>query len=172
MLQRFTKRKNLLMAAMLLCFCAFTNTIMAQTWDISDKCWLCSNNVTAILNQTTGLLTISGKGNMADFYDTNWETHGLPYSPNFRPPWYNLRSSIRTVVISDGVTNIGDGAFDGCSNLNSVTIPTSVVEAAWQQAGFPPTLERELNLRNTASCHTRCAPACAKPPVVLQAFFL
>ena len=28
--------------------------------------------------------------------------------------------------MSDGVTNIGDGAFDGCSILNGVELPNSV----------------------------------------------
>ena len=33
---------------------------------------------------------------------------------------------ITDLVIPDGVTSIGDGAFDGCSGLTSVTIPDGV----------------------------------------------
>ena len=124
MLQKFTKKKNLLkkmlVAVILLGFCTFTNTVMGQTWNISDNPNICCNNVTAVLNQTNGTLTISGKENMADFYDTDtW---------SYRPPWYPYRSSICTVIIEDGVWNIGDGAFDGCTNLTSVTIASTVTQ--------------------------------------------
>ena len=59
-----------------------------------------------------GTLTISGK-NM----------------PNYGPdttPWYSRRSEIKKVIITDGVTNIGDCAFFECRNLTSVTVPNSV----------------------------------------------
>ncbi|MDR2385229.1 MAG: leucine-rich repeat domain-containing protein [Tannerella sp.] len=32
------------------------------------------------------------------------------------------------VVIPDGVTSIGNNVFNGCSNLTSVTIPSSVAD--------------------------------------------
>ncbi len=41
-------------------------------------------------------------------------------------PWYSYMDSIKTIVIEEGVTNIGDGAFYGCSNLTKVTIPSTV----------------------------------------------
>jgi hypothetical protein len=41
-------------------------------------------------------------------------------------PWYQYRDDIKTAVIQDGVTTIGDKAFYNCSGLTSVTIPNSV----------------------------------------------
>ena len=42
-------------------------------------------------------------------------------------PWYNVyHESIYTVIIEDGVTSIGGGAFSECSNLQSVSIPDSI----------------------------------------------
>ena len=41
-------------------------------------------------------------------------------------PWLSQREIIKKVVIEDGVTSIGDGAFYECSRLTSVTIPNSV----------------------------------------------
>jgi len=62
-----------------------------------------------------GTLTISGTGSMS-----NWGSHNFP-------PWYAHRASITTVIISDGVTSIGDLAFHRCENLTRVTIPDSVI---------------------------------------------
>ena len=41
-------------------------------------------------------------------------------------PWYSSRSSIKTVIIEDGVTSIGNYAFYECSGLTAITIPNSV----------------------------------------------
>ncbi|MDR0810714.1 MAG: leucine-rich repeat protein [Paludibacter sp.] len=102
-------------AVMAVSFCVFANKANAQSWNISDNASYV-NNVIATLTGNT--LTISGTGNMADFYDTDtW---------SFRPPWYNSRSSVRTVIIGSGITNIGDGAFADCNNLTSVTISSTV----------------------------------------------
>ena len=70
----------------------------------------CGNNVTWTLSN--GTLTISGTGAIADFL--------------FYSPWYDYSSSIKSVIINDGVTSIGNRAFYGCSSLTSVTIPNSV----------------------------------------------
>ena len=54
-----------------------------------------------------GMLTISGTGAMADYYI-------------FSVPWYDTRSQVKTVIIKNGVTSIGNCAFADCSSLTDV----------------------------------------------------
>ena len=49
-------------------------------------------------------------------------------------PWYKNREKIKYVIIKDGVTNIGVGAFYDCFNLSSIRIPNSVTSI--DQAAF------------------------------------
>ncbi len=58
-----------------------------------------------------GVLTISGT-TMSYYYES--------------APWGGERELIKTVVIEDGIQNIGYYAFSGCRNLTSVSIPRSV----------------------------------------------
>ena len=73
-------------------------------------------DVTYSYNESTHTLTISGTGDMED------------YDNVFDLPWYNYCSSIKSIVIENGVTHIGDYAFYQCSDesLTSVSIPASV----------------------------------------------
>ncbi|MDR0871876.1 MAG: leucine-rich repeat protein [Prevotellaceae bacterium] len=107
-------RKISISLMMALCFCAFTNKAMGQTWNISDNS-TSGNNVSATLSGST--LTISGTGNMADFWD----------SSAGEAPWYSVRTNIQTVTIQNGVANIGNRAFHDCINLRTINnIPPSV----------------------------------------------
>ena len=72
----------------------------------------CGNDVTWNLNTDTGLLSISGTGEM-DYHV--WKS-----------PWEDYKASIRTVKIGNGVTNISSSAFSGCTSLTSATIGNSV----------------------------------------------
>lgn len=58
-----------------------------------------------------GVLTITGSGAMKDY----------PRYENQRPDWYlNHKDSIRSVVLDNKITHIGDYAFDGCTSIESV----------------------------------------------------
>ena len=64
-----------------------------------------------------GVLIISGTGKMEP---TNKDSKYYKY------PWSAYNDTIVTVIIEDGVVNIGEFAFDGCSNLNEISIADSV----------------------------------------------
>ena len=81
----------------------------------SGNCGKNGDNVTYQLDDN-GLLVISGTGEMED-YD---------YMNNNHAPWHEKRESIKTVIITNGVTSIGRGAFYECTSLTSITIPDSV----------------------------------------------
>ncbi len=82
----------------------------------------CGKSVTYSFQQSTGTLTISGKGKM-----TNYAQKG-PSSP------FESKSGIKKVIIKKGVTNIGGAMFFDCKNLSSVTVPETVKEI--QNAAF------------------------------------
>ena len=66
----------------------------------------------------TGTLTINGTGEVR--IDTD--------EFSFQAPWYEIRESIKKVIIGSGITNIGYRAFKDCTNLTDFTIPDSVVK--------------------------------------------
>jgi hypothetical protein len=80
--------------------CAATHAQSGTTGDLS---WSISD----------GTLTISGTGAMPDY---PWKD----------APWQEYQNFISNVIIEYGISSIGNNAFNGCSNLTSVTIPNSV----------------------------------------------
>ena len=100
-----------LLLATLLPVSAFADTTAGGT---------CGDNLTWTLED--GTLTISGTGKMKNYYPSNNDTTA---------PWGENCSLIKSVVISDGVTSIGYGAFYNCSSLTSVTIPDSVTSIGY-----------------------------------------
>lgn len=71
-------------------------------------------------DETTCTLTISGTGKMDDFASRSTSTNAAP--------WVQYRSSIKTLVIQDGVTYLGNYAFFDCTALTQVQIASSVTE--------------------------------------------
>ena len=66
-----------------------------------------------------GTLTISGSGKTWDFIDEDW---------NANAPWYDvsLRLRIKKVVVEKGITYVGTRAFYNCSEMTSVSLPTTL----------------------------------------------
>ena len=86
-------------------------------WDISQTD---EDNVVAELNLTTGELIIKGTGKMKN-YDFSYDFE--------KTPWYISahNEQIKKVIIEEGVENIGNYAFSGCSNLEEVELSNTIV---------------------------------------------
>lgn len=76
--------------------------------ELSGKC---GENVTWKLEGDT--LTISGTGPMFDYNSYNG-------------PWDSTRMDIKSIVVGEGVTTIGNSAFEGCSKVTSVSLPKTL----------------------------------------------
>lgn len=58
-----------------------------------------------------GTLLVSGEGGMDDY---------------LRSPWDGYYAEIKRVVIGEGVVNLGDNVFRGCTELGAIAIPASL----------------------------------------------
>lgn len=96
-----------------------------SAWDYTNGDWVyftvgntilsgaCGDNATWKLDQSTGVLTISGSGEMYDY------TKG-------EAPWYAYRSKVTSVVIKDTITKIGAYTFYKCNNLAKLNMGLGV----------------------------------------------
>ena len=91
---------------------------MTRAEVVGGECGAEGDNVTWSLDTETGVLTISGTGEMDD-YDHNY---------NNSSPWSAYRDSITELKISNGITIIGRETFNGLIGLTEVIISNSVKE--------------------------------------------
>ena len=87
-----------------------------------------------------GVLKIEGSGKMDNF-------ELLPPMPIVysTAPWSKYVSEILEVVVSDGITSIGDNAFFGCETMKKILIPDSVNQFG-EMAFFNCFLLQEINM--------------------------
>lgn len=84
----------------------------------------CGDRATWRLTKS-GKLTISGSGSMWDY---NSNCYGFTGSP--RPKWCARRDgvNVKSIVVEDGITTIGQYAFGNLIDLESVSLPSSITE--------------------------------------------
>ena len=83
---------------------------------IGDKVWV-------DFDYSTGIATVSGTGAMWDYMDDGWDSKGDNQNPfaKIRYPYNNI--SIKKIIISDGITNIGNYfLYDYADDYNAVEV--------------------------------------------------
>lgn len=100
-------------------------------WHVNEL--RCGDNVYAFFDIQTGFLKIEGTGDMWDFNGTWMETTGDTPDPSRQlPSWTNFRDDIKAVSIADGVTSIGENAFESCGNLEDIHFGNTVRSIGFQ----------------------------------------
>lgn len=79
-------------------------------------CGTCGDNIAWTLYFNSGELILDGSGEMYDYTGT----YG-----GFSP-WYDYKRFVKSIEIKEGITYIGDFAFESCINANEATIPNTV----------------------------------------------
>ena len=96
----------LMLTSAALFICAMTFCASAESGSTGNLTWSVTSANTVI--------TISGEGAMPNYITLD------------DVPWKNYKSTIKKIVISDGVTDIGSYAFYGCTAATSVSISDTV----------------------------------------------
>lgn len=103
--------KKLLYLFMCVCLCVMA-TVAVSAEIYSGEC---GEAVTWMLDTESGEIVISGSGDMTDFASRS------------DTPWYEHRTYIKKVTVANGVTSVGDYAFDWVyKNLSEVVLADSV----------------------------------------------
>ena len=69
----------------------------------------------------SGTLNVSGNGAMADYMQ-------------YDAPWKDYSYYIKSVIVEDGVTHIGDQSFYECENLETITVNSNLASTGYQFA--------------------------------------
>ena len=83
----------------------------------------CGANANYSFNGSTNVLTISGTGAMSNY------TAGTQ-------PWYSYKNQITSIVVENGITAIGNLAFNSLANLASVSLPSSLTAIGQSAFGY------------------------------------
>ena len=117
------------------CLCCASAEIIA-----SGDCGKNGDNITWTFD-SEGVLSINGRGLMLNCGNA---------------PWKNYLNEIKSAIISEGVTNISEGAFSDCGNLTNVTIPDSVTRIGDSAFNYCNSL-KSIVIPDSVTSIDRCA---------------
>lgn len=116
-MKKHFKRSLTLLLSLLLCL-GMIPSASAETEIVASGTCGANDNLSWILD-SDGTMTISGSGRMKADWDSD------------NPQWSDYTQQIKSLVISEGVTNVGRTAFVNCTNLTRVSLAESVTEIGW-----------------------------------------
>ena len=96
----------------------------------SNSANMCGDNLVWEFDEGNGTLTIRGTGEMYDYDGSS--------------PWYSLRGHIKTVVVEEGVTTIGNDAFRACRQIEKIELPDTLTRIG--ESAFSLTKIEEINI--------------------------
>ena len=97
-----------------LAVCLLASSAFAET-----RTYSCGENCTATIDDDY-VMRIFGTGAMDDYQDFGV---GTTYTTS---PWSDERARVKTVIVEDGITYLGQSAFRGFSSLKDIEIAGSV----------------------------------------------
>ncbi|MBQ6796004.1 MAG: leucine-rich repeat protein [Clostridia bacterium] len=98
-------------------FASLTDATFISLGEVAEKVLSagdCGDNATYTLTNR-GVLTVTGEGAISAYeYEES--------------PWAEYINWIRCVDIAEGITSVGDGAFNGCRNLGEIILPEGLTD--------------------------------------------
>lgn len=98
------------------------DTTLYAIWKAEGSC---GDNCTYLLDNN-GTLTINGTGNMADYSDAS------------SVPWSSIRGDIKKIVVSEGVTSIGNNCFNLCTAATTISLPSTITSVGESSFAYVP----------------------------------
>lgn len=112
-----TTRLNIVARSFDACITLYSRTVTVLAE--GETANLCGDSASWSLSGD-GVLTISGTGAVWDY--------GCDPEQNTTPPWYNVRDSIRSLVVEEGITRLGAYLLPDCGKVTGVSLPASLTE--------------------------------------------
>lgn len=125
------KSISLIIAFMMLCTAALCGITASANGSIVAS-GICGESAGWSLDDA-GVLAITGSGKIDVSDDGAVRVEEIP--------WYAYRKDIQKVTVAEGITAIGDSAFDSCVNLSEISIPATVTEIENNVFDFCESLE-------------------------------
>ena len=111
-----------------------------------------------LMIKPTGTVFIFGRGETQAFNTSSLDAYYHIYSPFYFSP---TTEQVKTVIVGNGITDLGAFLFTECTNLKAVYLPASIEEYPW--TAFPSTIQ-ELHFEgNCPDNLTDCRNASENP---------